>query len=171
MTSLAAVAFALGAVFASSEGASEPAVVQSLDLNRYTGTWYEIARYPNRFEKACVRDVTAEYSVRADGKIDVVNRCRKANGQQKVAKGTAVRAQKNGPASKLKVSFFWPFYGDYWVLDPDYKWALIGSPKRDYLWILSRSSQIDQGTYGRIVEKARSLGFDPARLIRTPQGS
>lgn len=148
-----------------------PAVVPSVDLNRYAGKWYELARYPNRFEKACARNVTAQYALRPDGKISVVNTCTKANGDTKVARGTAKRASKDGPASKLKVTFFWPFSGDYWVLalEPDYRWALVGSPDRDYLWILSRTPTLEASTFQEVVSKAESLGFDESRLVRTPQ--
>lgn len=166
-------AFIFSAALAVAKAASPPPVIPVLDVNRYTGTWYEVARFPNRFEKACARDVTAQYSLREDGKIEVTNSCKKADGKQKIAKGTASRAEKDGPAAKLKVTFFWPFYGDYWVLDiePNYRWALVGSPKRDYLWVLSRSPQMDIATYEHVVAKAQSLGFESARLVRTPQGA
>lgn len=156
---------------AASDKPSEPPVVPSLDLKRYAGKWYEVARFPNRFEKACVRNVTANYTLRPDGKVEVVNTCIKNDGKEKVTKGTARLADKGGPASELKVTFFWPFSGDYWVLDlePEYRWALVGSPNRKYFWVLSRSPQLDSSTYNKIVAKAQSRGFESARLVRTTQ--
>src|SRR4051794_17202877 len=116
-------------------GSKPVEVVPSLDLQRYAGRWFEIARYPNRFQKNCVSDTTAEYALRPDGKITVENKCHKSGGEPIVAKGTAKVADANGPNSKLKVTFLWPFYGNYWVigLDPDYKWAIVGDGDRDYL--------------------------------------
>ncbi len=151
--------------------ASEVPVVPSVDLKRYAGTWYEIARFPTRFQKACASDVTANYALKTDGKIEVLNACKEANGKTKQAKGTAKLANKKGPNSKLKVTFFWPFYGDYWIinLDPDYKWAVVGAPGRDYLWILSRTPQISDELYQKLVDDAKQKGFDTARLVRTKQ--
>ena len=148
-------------------------VVPSLDLQRYAGRWFEIARYPNRFQKNCAGDTAAEYALRADGKISVKNTCRKSSGEAIVANGTAKVADAKGPKSKLKVTFFWPFYGGYWVsgLDPDYRWAIVGDGNRDYLWILSRTPRLDEPTYARILEIIRRQGFDPGRLITTKQGA
>ena len=153
---------------------AEPAplkTVDQIDLARYVGKWYEIARYPNRFEKDCASDVTAEYTRRNDGKITVTNACRKADGKGKESKGTAkvVDAKSN---AKLKVTFFWPFSGEYWVidLDPDYKYAVVGEPDRKYLWVLSRTSELAPGVYKRILAKVRELGYEPAKLLKTPQG-
>lgn len=149
-----------------------PEAVPSLDLNRYAGKWYEIARLPNRFQRECAGETTATYSLRDDGKITVLNQCRAADGRVKSAKGTAKLASAKGPNSKLKVTFFWPFYGDYWVigLDPDYKWALVGGPDRKYLWILSREADMDEALFGRILELARGQGYDVSRLLRAPRG-
>ena len=145
-------------------------VVSSVDLSRYVGQWYEIARLPNRFEKKCADSVTATYTLRPDGKVDVVNRCRKANGEYTTAKGKAKIVDKKTNA-KLKVTFFWPFYGDYWILDlgPDYEYAVVGAPNRDYLWILSRTPRIDEQLYQRLVAKMASRGFETERMIRTSQ--
>ncbi len=153
--------------------AKEPelTVVPSVDLDRYLGTWYEIASYPAWFQRNCTA-VTAEYSLREDGRIKVVNSCRKGalDGKLKQAKGRAkvVDAQSN---AKLKVSFFGPFWGDYWIidLDPEYRWAVVGEPKRKYLWILSRQASMDEDTYGGIVDRLRQQGYDPARLEKTLQ--
>ncbi len=144
--------------------------VDGVDLNRYSGTWYEIARYPNRFQRACQSDTTAEYTVRKDGKVQVVNSCRQKDGKTKTARGTAKVADKRTNA-KLRVTFFWPFYGDYWVigLSPDYRFAIVGEPKRKYLWILSRTPEMDGATYKGVLEHIRSAGYDPDKLINTRQ--
>lgn len=153
---------------------SEPAplkAVEHVDLARYLGKWHEIARYPNRFEKDCVSDVTAEYTRRDDGKITVKNACRKADGKSKESKGTA-KVVDSASNAKLKVTFFWPFYGDYWVIDvdPEYKYAVVGEPDRKYLWVLSRTPELAPGVYERITAMVRELGYDPAKLVKTPQG-
>ena len=146
----------------------ELAVVDAVDLSRYAGRWYEIARLPNRFEKKCADSVTATYTLRSDGKIDVVNRCRKANGEYTTARGKAKIVDKKTNA-KLKVTFFWPFYGDYWILDfgPNYEYAVVGAPNRDYLWILSRTPQLDEELYQRLLREMATRGFATDRMIRT----
>ncbi len=144
--------------------------VGHVDLAKYVGKWYEIARYPNTFEKKCASDVTAEYILRDDGKITVKNSCRKDNGKMTVSEGTAkiVDASTN---AKLKVTFFWPFYGDYWIVDlaPDYSYAVVSEPDRKYLWVLSRTPQMSTQTYDRVLGRLTELGFDPAKLIKPPQ--
>jgi len=149
--------------------AAAPEVVPAVDLKRYAGRWHEIARLPNRFQRDCAGDVTATYALRPDGKIAVLNECRAADGRTKSARGTARIASKGGPNTKLKVSFFWPFSGDYWIigLDPDYRWALVGGPGRDYLWILSREPSMDEDLYGRVVDLAERRGYDVSRLLKT----
>jgi apolipoprotein D and lipocalin family protein len=143
-------------------------VVGAVDLTRYAGRWYEIARLPNRFEKKCADSVTATYTLRSDGKVDVVNRCRKANGEYTTAKGKARIVDKKTNA-KLKVTFFWPFYGDYWILDlgSNYEYAVVGAPNRDYLWILSRTPQLDEELYQRLLREMATRGFATDRMIRT----
>lgn len=143
-----------------------------VDLQRYAGTWYEIARYPNRFQRECNSDTTAVYTLRRDGKIQVVNSCRRADGKIKTARGTAKRADKNTNA-KLKVTFFWPFYGDYWIigLGSDYRYAIVGEPKRKYLWILSRTPEMAAQDYAEALEQVRMAGYDPRKLIATPHSS
>ena len=143
-------------------------VVSAVDLSRYTGRWYEIARLPNRFEKKCADSVTATYNLRADGKLEVVNRCRKSNGEYTTAKGKAKIVDKKTNA-KLKVTFFWPFYGDYWILDlgPNYEYAVVGAPNRDYLWILSRTPQLDEQLYEGLLAKMATRGFETQRMLRT----
>lgn len=143
-------------------------VVGAVDLSRYAGRWYEIARLPNRFEKKCADSVTATYTLRSDGKVEVVNRCRKANGEYTTARGKAKIVDKKMNA-KLKVTFFWPFYGDYWILDlgPNYEYAVVGAPNRDYLWILSRTPQLDEQLYQRLLRKMATRGFATDQMIRT----
>lgn len=148
------------------EALSELAVVPGVKIDRYLGTWYEIARYPNRFQKGCVA-VTAEYSVRPDGKIKVVNACRKGSpvGPIKRIEGKAwvVDMETN---AKLRVQFFWPFWGAYWIIDlgQDYEYAVVGHPKRKYLWILSRTPEMAPELYQAIVERLVKQGYDPGRL-------
>jgi apolipoprotein D and lipocalin family protein len=143
-------------------------VVASVDLSRYVGRWYEIARLPNRFQKKCADSVTADYTLRSDGNIQVVNRCRKASGEFTTAKGKAKVVDKKTNA-KLKVTFFWPFYGKYWILDlgPNYEYAVVGEPGRDYLWILSRNPQIDETLYQQLLAKMQARGFDTTRMSKT----
>jgi apolipoprotein D and lipocalin family protein len=146
-------------------------VVPRLDFQRYSGLWYEIARYPNRFQNRCVAGTTATYTPQPNGEIRVINACRTAGGKLITAKGTAKLADSKGPNSKLKVTFFWPFYGDYWVigLDADYRWAIVGHPDRKYLWILSRTPKLDEATYRDILDRIRAQGYDVSRLIITRQ--
>jgi apolipoprotein D and lipocalin family protein len=157
---------------ASADSTTRPPLrtVESVDLSRYIGTWYEIARYPNRFQRDCQSDTTAEYTLRKDGKVQVVNSCRQKSGKTKTAHGTAKVADKTTNA-KLRVTFFWPFYGDYWVigLSPDYRYAIVGEPKRKYLWILSRTPEMDDAMYQAIIERVREASYDPDKLIKTPQ--
>jgi apolipoprotein D and lipocalin family protein len=153
-------------------------VVPSVDFNRYAGLWYEIARLPNRFQKGCAGDVTANYVLLEGGGISVINQCRDAKGGMKRVEGRARLADKTGPPSKLKVRFapgflsFLPFvWGDYWIIDlaPDYSYAVVGEPGRDYLWILSRSPEMDEALLRRLTEKAAAMGFDTSRMMRTRQ--
>jgi len=145
-------------------------VVPSVDLTRYAGKWYEIARLPNRFQRACVSDTTATYTLRADGKISVLNQCRQADGGIKSARATARVAGPGQPNSKLRVTFFWPFSGNYWIigLDPEYRWAVVGEPNRKYLWILSRTPELDDRIYHEILERVKAQGYDVSRIVRTP---
>jgi apolipoprotein D and lipocalin family protein len=147
------------------------AVVDHVDLERYLGTWYEIATIPQRFQKGCV-GVTATYSFRPDGKIRVINRCRKEtlDGKLREVEGKAWVVDKTTNA-KLKVQFFWPFSGAYWIieLDPDYRWAVVGHPNRNYLWILSRTPQMGQSLYDDLIDRIGNKGYDIARIKRTLQ--
>lgn len=155
-----------------SERKEELGVVASVDLSRYVGQWYEIARLPNRFQKKCADSVTANYTLRSDGSIRVVNRCRKPSGEFTTATGKAKVVDRKTNA-KLKVTFFWPFYGKYWILDlgPNYEYAVVGDPSRDYLWILSRTPKIDEALYQQLLAKMAAQGFPTDRMIRTLQVS
>lgn len=146
-------------------------VVKDLNIEQYLGKWYEIARYDHRFERNLV-GVTATYSYRKDGKIKVVNNGYKKSldGKQSEAIGKAKVPDPNFP-SKLKVSFFWFFYGDYFVLelDKDYQWALIGSSSDNYLWILSRTPQLEKNIYDELINNLVERGYDVSKLIQVEQ--
>jgi len=153
--------------------ASRPplATVPSVDLNRYAGTWYEIAKYPNFFQRGCAGGTTAEYSANPDGSIRVVNKSTGKNGKpmQVAGRATVVPGSQN---SKLKVSFGGPISGAYWVIgldEKDYSWAVVGHPSRKFLWILAREPKIPAATYGKILKLVTERGYDPARLESTPQ--
>jgi apolipoprotein D and lipocalin family protein len=144
--------------------------VAHVDLQRYAGRWYEIATIPMSFQKGCV-GVTASYTLRKDGDVDVVNTCRKEtlDGPERSVSGKAWAVDPSG--AKLEVQFFWPFHGAYWIidLDPEYRWAVVGNPSREYLWILSRTTQMDEKTYDAILSRVRAQGYDLANLLKTPQ--
>jgi len=140
--------------------------VAHVDLDRYVGLWYEIGRYPNSFQKGC-RDSTAVYTVRSDGKIDVINSCRnEQDGSLREAKGRAWVVDKNSNA-RLKVSFFWPFRGDYWIIDlgPEYEYAIVGTPNRRYLWILSRTPEMHPEILEKIIQNVEKQGFDRRNIL------
>ena len=145
--------------------------VRDLDLQRYAGTWHEIARLPNRFEDMCAGDITATYTPRDDGSIRVVNACRKESGDIMSSEGEARQAGEY--AAQLEVRFapkwlsFLPFvWADYWViaLDPDYQWAMVGEPGHKYLWILARLPEMDRALFDRLKAKAEAMGYDLAPL-------
>ena len=140
--------------------------VDGFDAERYLGTWYEVARLDHRFERG-LDNVSATYSARDDGGIDVLNRgYDRARGEWQEARGRA-KFVAGRDRAMLKVSFFGPFYGGYNVidLDPDYQLALVAGPNRDYLWILARSPQPPRDAVERVVQRATDLGFDTAALI------
>ena len=145
--------------------------VPQVDLKRYRGTWYDIASFPQWFQRDCT-GTTATYTARSDGDIDVLNRCRKGalDGKEDSAHGRA-RVVDRLTNAKLKVSFFRPFWGDYWIIElgPDYEYAVVGHPSRDYLWILSRTPTLEAAVYDGIVERLRQQGYEVKRLRRTPQ--
>jgi len=149
-----------------------PQTVAQVDLERYVGKWYEIARYDNRFQKDCVAS-TAEYVFRPDGKIEVINRCRKetVDGKLKESRGKAWVVDKTSNA-RLKVQFFWPFSGDYWIIDLDeenYSYAVVGHPSRKYLWVLARTPQLDEAVYTGILQRLEAQQYDTSRLKQYPQ--
>lgn len=145
--------------------------VPSVDLSKYEGRWYEIAALPQRFEKGC-HCVYAEYKQNSEGYVEVFNYCRKGGpaGKEKGISGKAFPV-KGSNNSKLKVQFFWPFRGDYWILelDPDYQHVLVGSPDRESLWILSRTPVMDDAIYNLMVQQAKSKGFPVEQLEKTDQ--
>ncbi len=144
--------------------------VDRVDLGRYVGKWYEIATIPMSFQKGCV-GVTATYTLRTDGDVDVVNTCRKETLDGPERQATAKAWSVDPSNAKLVVRFFWPFTGDYWIidLDPDYRWAVVGHPSREYLWVLSRTPQMPEATYEGILQRLRAQSYDVSRLVRTPQ--
>jgi apolipoprotein D and lipocalin family protein len=155
--------------------AGDPRTVASVDLGRYAGRWFEVARFPNDFQSQCIRDVTATYQSLDDGSIEVVNRCRTASGEIDEAVGVA-RVTDPQTHAKLEVRFapaflsFLPFvWGDYWVLglDPQYRWAVVGTPDRAYLWVLARSPALAEADYQAALSAASAQGFDVTRAIRT----
>lgn len=147
--------------------------VPSVDLERYLGTWYEIASYPQSFQEGCT-GTTANYSREEDGTIKVVNRCRKGSlsGPEDVAEGKA-RVVDQASGAKLEVSFFRPFWGDYWIIElgENYEYAVVGHPSRDYLWILARQPALPPRVYQEILSHVETMGYDPERLQRTVQPS
>jgi apolipoprotein D and lipocalin family protein len=142
--------------------------VPQVDLARYVGTWHEIARFPMYFQNQCVGDVTANYSKMDNGKIKVINRCRTKDGEFDQAEGSASVVENTGN-SQLKVSFFWPFRADYWVigLDPEYRWAVVGNPNRKYLWILSRSQTMTSSDLAAAKASALAQGYDLQQLVNS----
>ena len=150
--------------------------VPAVDLDRYVGDWFEIARFPNRFQRECVGGVRARYTRRPDGRIDVLNQCRTEDGRTEAA-GIA-RVVDGRTFARLKVRFapaalsFLPFvWGDYWIigLADDYSWAVVGSPDREYLWILARTARLDEQSLAAARKAAAANGFDVSRLAQTPQ--
>jgi len=145
--------------------------VPEVELERYLGTWYEIASYPQRFQEGCT-GTTATYTLQSDGEIDVLNKCRKGSldGPEDVAEGRA-RVVDRATSAKLQVSFFGPFWGDYWIIDlsPDYEYAVVGHPSRDYLWILSRTPTLDAEIYDTILKRLEEKGYPLEPLRKTLQ--
>lgn len=158
-------------------GAQPLRTIAALDLPRYMGTWYEIAKFPNRFQKKCAGAATATYSAMPDGTVQVVNRCRSGDGHTIEAVGAA-RQVGNASSPRLKVRFapailsFLPMvWGDYWVidLDPAYQLAAVSEGTRTYLWILARTPTIDQGRYDALVARLAAQGLDVSKLVQTRQ--
>ncbi len=166
---------------ADSFGQNRPAAdlkpVDSVDIKKYAGTWYEIAKYPNRFQKKCVANTTANYALKPNGRIEVSNQCLLEDGRMDTAVGEAKIVDVTSNA-KLKVRFapsilsFLPMvWGDYWIidLDKDYEYVAVGEPKREYFWILSRKPKMDDSAYQAILRRAVLMGFDAGKVEKTPQ--
>jgi apolipoprotein D and lipocalin family protein len=145
--------------------------VPYVDLKKYAGKWYEIASFPQRFQKDC-NCTTAKYTLTDEGYVIVENRCNKdsVNGKQSSIKGKAF-VDKNSGNAKLKVQFFWPFKGKYWIIDlaEDYSYAVVGHPNRKYLWILSRTATMNENTYQQIISRIKEKGFDISKIKLTKQ--
>jgi apolipoprotein D and lipocalin family protein len=159
---------------------SEPPAVKTiatLDVPRYLGTWYEIAKFPNWFQKKCASNTKAVYSLRADGNLKVLNSCKTANGDVSEAEGEARQiGPKDSPKLEVRFAPAWlslfPFvWGDYWVidLDPQYQVAAVSDPRREYLWILSRTPQLDPKVYDDILQRLKQQQFDVRKLEITVQ--
>lgn len=177
---MALAALAAGLLFASVSRADDVILpplraVDKVDLARYAGQWHEIARYPNRFQRKCASDVTAEYRALPNRQLAVVNRCQRADGTLDEATGRA-RVVDPFSSARLEVSFapawlsWLPWvWGDYWIIDlaDDYSVAVVSEPEREYLWVLARSPQISDADYARVQARLSRQGFDLARLVRT----
>lgn len=154
----------------SSSSAQELSTVETVDLAQYAGTWYEIARLPNSFEKG-MQCVTATYTLKDNGKIEVLNKGYVSKKDKyKSARGTAWVPDSAFPG-RLKVTFFWPFSGNYYImaLDEAYRYALVGDPSRKYLWVLARSETLDESIYSELMSLAESKGFDVDCVMRIDQ--
>ena len=154
--------------------AGEVTTVPRVDLERYAGKWYEIARLPNRFQSDCA-GATAEYELRDDGKVSVVNTCYKEDGTVRDVKGTAKPIDETNARLVVRFDglffklFSWLIKPNYWVLDldSDYRYAVVGTPDLEYLWVLSRTPRMDEVTYERLLEKAAGQGFEVARILKS----
>ena len=168
----------LAGLMAPGAAAGQPLrVAEGIDLNRYAGRWYEIARLPNKSQIHCAGEVIVQYALREDGRIDVINQCRTSTGRVDQARGIA-RTGKSGTNAALQVRFapailsFLPsVWRDYWILavGPDYTWAVAGAPNRQLLWILSRAPSMSGASYAQAIEVVKGNGFDATRLVKTTQ--
>ncbi len=142
--------------------------VAKVELDRYLGKWYEIAHLPFKYEDGATQ-ITATYSLLKDGKVGVLNECLK-DGKVKASRGKA-RVVDKATSAKFKVTFFWPFYGDYWIIElgDNYDYSVVGTSNRKYLWILSRTPKMDQKLYSELTDFAKSRGFNTDNLILTIQ--
>lgn len=164
--------FVMTAVVGCTPIKNPPKTASSVDIKRYMGVWYEIASFPNRFQKGC-RCTQATYTLQADGDIAIVNQCRRGQPSKlSVAKGKAwLSDPMDKSRSRLKVQFFWPFRGDYWILaiDPKYQVALVGSPQRNYLWVLARTRQLAPKVLQSYFRIAQERGYDLSKITQTRQ--
>jgi len=173
-----AAAAATATVLAADKNARQPGVtpIPSLDVPRYMGTWYEIAKYPNRFQKQCAGDTSASYRLLPDKTVEVVNRCRRADGRFDDAVGSARQiGAADAPTLQVRfapawLSFLPVVWGDYWVidLDPGYQLAAVSDPRREYLWILARTPRVAPQAYAALLERLARMGFDLGKLQLTP---
>lgn len=156
---------------------AELKTVQNVDLKQYSGKWFEIARYPNKFQEKCVGNTTATYTIKENNKIEVLNECLEKDGKVDSAKGKA-KIVDEATNAKLEVRFAPAFlsflpqvWGDYWIIDLDesYNYAAIGDPNREYFWILSRKPEMNDAIYQSILRRAEEKGFNPAKVYKTPQ--
>jgi len=151
--------------------------IAALDVPRYLGTWYEIAKFPNWFQKKCVGNTRAVYSLRPDGMLKVMNSCKTADGNTSEAEGTARQiGPKDSPKLEVRfapawLSFLPMVWGDYWVIDLDsqYQVAAVSDPRREYLWILSRAPQLDRKAYDELLQRLQAQQFDVRKLELTSQ--
>jgi apolipoprotein D and lipocalin family protein len=153
--------------------------IPALDVPRYLGAWYEIAKFPNWFQKKCLSNTQAVYSLRPDGNLKVLNSCKTADGEISLAEGTAKQiGAKDSPKLEVRfapawLSFLPMVWGDYWVidLDPQYQVAAVSDPRREYLWVLSRTPQIDKKTYDELLARLQAQQFDIRKLETTIQAA
>ena len=175
---LGALLLALGSSQAIAQQSDQAVkTIASLDVSRYLGTWYEIAKFPNWFQKKCVSNTKAVYTAKPDGNLRVLNSCKTAGGETSEAEGLARQiGAKDSP--KLEVRFapewlsFLPLvWGDYWVIDLDsqYQVAAVSDPRREYLWVLSRTPQMDPKVYADLLQRLKQQQFDIQKLEPTPQ--
>lgn len=156
----------------------QPPTSRQVDLTRYAGRWFEIARLPNSFQRGCDRDVVVHYTLRPDGRVSVQNQCVRADGTIQRATAVAKPVAHDESHARLKVRFapaafaFLPFvWGNYWILDlaPDYTWALVGEPSRRYFWLLARTPSMPAPQYHELLRKAALKGYDTTQVVRTRQ--
>ncbi|MBN2008890.1 lipocalin family protein [candidate division KSB1 bacterium] len=171
------IPIAVAVIAFANASAQKPQTVVHVDLTRYAGRWYEIAKIPNRFQRKCSSGTTAEYSLRDDGRIGVINRCQKADGSTTEVQGIAKIVDPDSNA-RLKVSFVsllgWHlFWGDYWIigLDDNYTYAVVGTPNRKYGWILSRTPQLSPEKMTQIQSLIRNQGYNPTDFEMTIQNN
>lgn len=172
---LALLFFCCASAAATARASAELQSVPFLDVQRYLGRWHEIARFPNRFQQKCVGDTSADYSLRPDGTLSVLNQCRLSNGQMEQALGVA-RQIGGQQSAKLQVRFapawlsFLPVvWGNYWVIDLDehYELVAVSEPRREYLWILSRTPTVDEARYRALIARLQAMGLDVSKLQRS----
>lgn len=177
-TVLGLLAFATVLLPTSAAAAAPVQAIATLDVPRYMGQWYEIAKFPNRFQKKCVANTVAQYTLLTSGRVRVTNRCRMASGEMDEAIGVARQmGAKNSPKLKVRfapqwLSFLDAVWGDYWVLDidPAYQLVAVGEPSREYLWVLSRTPTVPAPAYQALLSRLAAQGFDLRKLELSPQG-